>query len=551
MRGVGAAVVALVLAQGACGPPPPCGAAPAPPGLAAAQTPAGVDELLGETARLARAAGASELTVIASALGTEGDRAGAFLTTTKDKCLVVIARGSKGIGDVDLFVFQDDGSTLVADESSSDQAAVVVCPTTGERVYVSARVASGGGVFAVGAHEVAPERVVAVARAVGARALGEESGRLESWPGLEPKVVARRRALGSTWEDVRRFAAPVDPRAPTRTTVTIEARRCLDVLVVPSDDVASLEVVAETEDGRIAARAQGDGRDRVMVLCSELGEVVTIAARPRASAGMAAFVIGRSPVGAAPEIARSQTIDRVAQVLPVEGARAALAKELDLSWGKAKEVGQGTAKVGSRATLPVKLAEGCSRLDVIAGAPLGPVTAALWDDAGRLLAEATGALRATLYACGKARDVRLDVESRGRVGPFGVDLRLWAEKLPELLRAPAAAARLLDRVVGAEGTAPAGVEAARGVDLAADTLHTSSFIVAPSSCSEVVVTLDAGGSGVDLRLIDEASGDDVIGRGRTSASQRICAGNTPRRARVEISVDSGPAKALVLIRTER
>ena len=548
MRGRPSAVVALALLFAGCGESAPRPAAPEKPSVLAPPGDAQTVALLEPIATAAQKVGAGELAIVATALGAEGDRAGAFVAVPADRCVLFFARGSVGVGDVDIFAFQDDGSSLVSDESSSDQAAVIVCPPAPDRVYVSARIASGTGLLAVGALQVNEAAAPAAARAIGARVVGSESGRLESWPGLEARVVAHRDALGGAWEDVRRFAAAVDARAATRTTLNIEAGRCIDVLVVPSEEVANLEVVAEAEDGRIVARAVPEGRDRSLVLCSELGDTTTIAARPRASSGTAAFVIARSRPGARSELARAHPIDRVTQSLSVDGARAALAKELDPTWGKGKAVGLGQAKVGSRASQPIKLPKGCSRVDVIAGAPLGPLTAALWDADGNLLAEATGSLRATLYACGPARDVRLDVESRGRVGPFGVDVRGWDDPTQELLKLPLAAARLFERLAGGGDAAPDFARGANGIALAPSKLHTSSFVIAPSSCKEVIAAVDAGGSGLEVRLVDEATGDDAIGRGRFVASQRLCAGGSPRRARLELRLDLGPARALVLVR---
>jgi hypothetical protein len=547
-RGVLVAGVLLgAWAAGAgCSSSPPCPSPPRPLAVDTAPAP-GADLLTGVAAK-SRAAGAGELVVLASSIGAEGDRAGGFLRLPKDRCVLVFARGSRGVGDVDLFAFQDDGGTVAADESSADQAALLLCPPLPDRVYVSARIASGSGLVAVGVQDVAPEKATLAARAVGARAAGEESGRLESWPGLEAKIVAHRRAIGSSWEDIRRFAAPVDARAPTRTTVTIEAGRCIDVLLVPSEEVASLEVVAEAEDGRIVARAQAEGRDRSMLLCSEFGESVTVSARPRGSSGMVAFVVARSPVGGASEVSRSARIDRVSQSLSVEGARAALAKELDPSWGKSKGVGSGQAKVGSRSNVPLKLAAGCSRVDVVAGSPLGPLSAALWDPEGKLVSEVTGSLRATLLSCGAARDARLDVESRGRPGPFVVDVRTWADAGSELVRHPFAAARLFDRIVGPTDLAPDSLAGAKPIDLAAGKLHASSFVVAPASCTEVIAALDATGGGLEVRLVDAATNEDFIGRGRFVASQRVCAGPSARKVALELRVDDGPARALVLVR---
>ncbi len=518
--------------------------------LAVSTAAAASNELLAGLIERAEKAGATTTLVVSEGLGSEGDRTGGYLTLPKERCVLVFARGSKGVGDLDLFVYADDGTALATDESSSAEAAVVVCPPHADRAYVTARIATGAGVVAVGAAEISVDKAAAAANAVGARSRGEESGRLESWPGLETTVAAHRKSIGSSWEDVRRFATLVDPRAATRTTVAIEAGRCLDVLVVPSEEVPSLEVVAEDDGGRIVARAQIEGRDRAraMVVCSDAGDTISVVARPRGGSGLAAFVLGRSPKKAASEIETRVRIEHVSQAGTAERARAELAKLVDVGWGKGKASGSGEARLGRRTSLDLKLATGCSRLDVVAGHPLGPLSAALWDDAGSLLAESAGSSRATLYACGPARTTRLDVESGGRPGPFVVDARTLVDTPAEALKRPLAAARLIDRVIGSSDEDPKMLAGVRAIDLDAGKLFSSSFVVPASACTEVVVALDAG-AGLDVRVVDEASGEDAIGRGQQVASQRICGNKSSRRAKLEVRVDQGPAPGLVLFRT--
>ncbi len=532
---------------GCSGAPPPC---PDPNDkLALATAPRPGYGLLDPLVERAEQAGARQITVIADGVGSEGDRTGGYIKLPSKSCVVVFARASKGVGDLDLFVYADDGTIVATDESSSAEAAVVLCPPVPERVYVAARIANGGGSLSVGAAEVEPGAAPRVASALGARTQGQESGRLESWPGLEAKVAAHRKALGSSWEDVRRFATLVDPRAATRSSITIDPGRCIDVMVVPSEEVPSLEVVAEEKGGRIVARAASEGRDRTLVLCSDAGDEITIAARPRGGAGLAAFVIGRSPKRAASEIAHKTRIEHLSQSETAETARTLLAKQVDLSWGKGNPAGAGEARLGSRTTLDLRLAEGCSRLDVVAGHPLGPLTAALWDGAA-LLAESSGSARATLYACGPKRALRLDVESGGRPGPFVVDARTVSGQSADVQKRPLAAARVLDRFIGSSDDPPTLLGDARAVELDSARMLSSSFVVPQSSCTEVVVALESG-AGVEVRIVDEASGDDVIGRGLSVASQRLCGNKSSRRAKLEVRVDKGPAPALIAFQTSK
>lgn len=507
--------------------------------------------LLSDTATRAAAAGAGDLLVAADGVASEGDRVGAFVSLPEGACAIVFARGSKGVADLDLFAFQDDGTPYATDESASAEASLLLCGPHPDRLFFSTRVASGAGRVALGVQPVPPAAAPRVAAAIGAHARGEESGRLESWPGLEAKIAEHRREIGSSWEDVRRFATLLDPRAPTRTTLAIEPGRCLDVLVAPSDEVSSLEVVVEDESARVIARAQTDGRDRTIVLCSEQGDSVTIAARPRGGSGLAAFVLGRSPKGAASEIAETVSIASASPTTTVERARVALAKEIDLGWGKGASGGVGEAKVGSRSSLEVKLGVGCTRLDVIAGKPLSPVSAALWAEDGALISEDGGGLGATLYSCSAAaKGARVDVESLGRPGPFAIETRTWKSSPAELAERPLAGARLLARVLGRAEADPSTLGSLSKLELAAGKLFTSSTVIQPGVCAEVVVASDAAEpAGVELRLVDESAREDVLGRGRFVASQRLCANRSARKIRVEARTSGPTTAALLLVRS--
>jgi hypothetical protein len=501
---------------------------------------------------VALAAGATDARSLDDTLGGEGDRAGAFVELPPSRCVLAFARGSETIADVDLFVFREDGAILGADESSSAEAGVLACPgsTDPGRVFVSARIASGVGRVAVGVALVEPERALATARATRARAPDDETGRLESWPGLEAKIVRHRAGLGGGWEDVRRFAVSLDPRAPLRLGARVEPGRCVDVLVTPSDELATVELVAESEDGRVVARGRAEGRDRALVLCSERGHAPSLVVRPRGGGGAAAVIVARSRPGVRAELEASVPIDPLEPLRPLADERTRRAREVHPAWGAARLVATAEARSGRRTSVDVPLGPGCTRLDVVAGAPLGPVSAAIWDVDARRLAETDGPRVAPLLACVSASStVRLDVESRALPGPFAVELRAGATLPPALGSAPRAAARLFDRVVAPYERAPASLASAALVALEAGRRFDTSAIVAPNTCAELVVALDEG-RGVEVRRIDDATGEDAIGRGAYVASERLCAGASPRRARFEITSAAASSRALVVTHVE-
>ena len=547
--------IGLAAALAACGGP---AAPPVPPrqaGPAALHVTA--DRLEGRTwlagaAARAAAVGAGPLQVLGADLASEGDRVGAFVEIPADECVLAIARTSPTIADVDLFAYEDDGDPFASDETPDSDSAVLVCPPHPRRLYVAARVMSGSGVLAVGVQSVPRGAADAVAHAVGARGRpGEESGRLESWPGLEAKIREHRARLGSRWEDVRRTAMPLDPRAATRMSITIEAGRCFDVLVTPSDEVSSVEVVAEDPTGRIVARARERGRDRTLLLCSAEAAEVTIAVRPRASQGLGAVIVGRSAIGAEPELADAASIAHLTETRELPDARVAHERSIaGRGYGAAKTVATGKALVGTRASFPVELPQGCARIDVVAGKPLASVEAELWDDKGSLLGASRGGAGATLFACGPGGAARLDLAALARPGPFAIELRKERSSPPLLVSHPVAAGRLLGRMnAGAEPAAASAAESVQAVPLDAATRRTLPLSVPANGCVEVIAAADAGGAGVDLRLVDASTGESALSRARHVVADRLCAGPAAKTGSIEVRLAAGKSDVLVLTRT--
>lgn len=551
---------ALLIAAASMG----CGSAPSNANAPASSKPSGPAALrvssdkvdgklwLAPDAARATVAGAGALHVLGADIASEGDRVGAFVDVPERECVVFIARTSPTIADVDLFAYEDDGSAFATDESPDADATLLVCPPHPKRLYVVARVMSGTGFLSVGAQSVPAEAADKVAQATGARGRpGQDSGRLDAWPGLEAKIREHRAAVGSRWEDVRRVALPVGPRAASRVSVGIDAGRCADILVVPSDEVASLEVLAEDATGRIFARGREQGRDRALTLCSAEAAQVSVAVRPRASQGLVAVVIGRSQVGAEAELTPSARIDHVTQTLDLTAARKSHEKALAarVTYGPAKMVATGAARTGSRSTVPIELPAGCARVDVVAGKPLADMLAELWDERGSLLGDARGGAVATLFACGAGGAARLDVEALGRPGPFAVELRKDKTAPAALVAHPVAAGRLLARMnAGSAAASAADAAAAQVVALDSAALKRLPLPVPANACVEVIAALDAGGSGVDLRLVNPATDESTLTRARHVVADRLCAGALAIAGAAEVRLAAGKVDALVLIR---
>jgi hypothetical protein len=508
--------------------------------------------LLAPVALAAAAAGAGSLAPIGAAVVGEGNQIGSFVEVRADDCLLALARAGPTMRDVDLFVFDDGGERLGSDESPEPHGAVLVCPPHPRRLYVAARVVSGTGIVALGVMPLAREAAAAVAVAVGARG-GEsgDSGQLAAWPGLETKIRERRRQLGSSWEDVRRLAMPLDPRAYAAVSVPLAAKRCVDVLVAPDDEVQGLDLLAVDEVGRVVARGRPPGRDRSLTLCSELKRSVTLMVRPRASGGLAAVVISRSPEGAAPEIAERTWIDAATPIVPLENAVVRHAEQMRAVGGETpRRLATVRLSAGAVVAVPVSLGGGCTRLDVVGASPLAAFTAELWTEGGRRLASARGGESAALFHCGGQVSARLELTAVEAGGPAAVLARHDARPPAALLQLGTAASRLLERLEGATGPVGAAIAApATRVHLDDRSRHEVVLDVGARTCSDVVVALDEGAHGVALRLMDQATGSELGARGRHVASERICADDTGRRVRLELGVAAGAATALLLVRT--
>lgn len=509
------------------------------------------ESLLIADASRVREAGAGPLQVAASEYLSEGDRTGAFVSIPEKACALVLARGSASVVDVDLFAYEDDGSTFGVDESSDADPAILICPPHPKRLFVSARVVSGGGLVGIGVQPVPPEVMTAVEEVVGTRGRsGGETGRLESWPGLEAKLIEHRAWLGGSWEDVRRAALPVAPRAPTRLTVAIEGDRCVDVFVSPGEEVGSLEVVAEDASGRIIARGKERGRERALVICSAISTEISIAVRPRVSTGIVAIVASRSRPGTAAAIEPGARAEFVTETRELADVRAALEKRLvDKGYGAAKQLTTGKANLGSRSPLAFDLPAGCSRIDVIAGKPLADVGATLWDDKGILLAEGRGGAGVSLFSCGAGGPARIDVEAFSRPGPYAIELRKDKLAPTALVNHPWAASRLLG-VLDGGGTrvSVAAAESAVHVTLDASVRSNVPFDIPAKGCVEVIAALDRLGVGIDMRLVDAMTGENTVTRGRFVVMERRCAADAAVKAIAEFRLSSGKADALVLTR---
>lgn len=552
----GPCLFALVLA--ACGGAP-SGSAPSSPRapLGAPRVVPGSLEakpLLGDTPARATALGAGPLTIVASGPMNEGERMGAFVEVPPDACLLAYGRASTSLEDIDVAAFSAEGTPVAVDEGPDPKPSVLVCPPHPDRVYVALHAASGNGLAAIGAQLVPRERAAEVGRGVGARGAASGATRSpEAWPGLDDQVRAHRLAIGGTWEELRRVAVAIDQRAVSAVALPIEEGGCTDVLVVPDEEVAFLDVDVLDGDGRLVARAKESSAAKSITVCSPIAVSGSLHVRPHVGRGLAAVVLGKAkPDGVRAISARPETA-WVVPAQPLETTRAtrnaALAKAGYGAPGLQKD---GQLQLTRRATVPIDLAGAgaCTRVDVVAGAPLAMVDAAVWDDGGQLLATGDGADGATLFACGKGK-ARVDLGTRGRPGPYALLARTEKWRDPAFAAHPLAAGRMLGRAaVGPTALHEGTLAGVRHAVLDASRQYVQNASIPASSCLRVAFGTEGEGTGLEVRLVDVVSGDELDrAHGQNAATLRACTSGAIRSVRIEARATAGKLDAVIGERT--
>lgn len=515
-----------------------------------------VVHLLADVPERASRAGAGPVAIVAGGPMSEGDRLGAFVEVPLDACLLLYGRASPSLEDVDLAAFADDGSALVVDESSDRTPTLLLCPPHPARVFVAARAAIGAGLCVIGAQLVPKDQSTEVGAALGAR--GRSGGppkAPDAWPGLDEHVRLHRVVLGGTWTEQRRVAIAVDARTVSTVAFNVEEGGCSDALVVPDDDVAVVDVDALDAEGRLVARAKDSGPARSVTVCSQTPISGSLQVRPHAGRGAVAVVLAKTK-GAGRELLARPEIAWVAPSLSLEATRAARNATLaKAGYGAPSSSQSGQLRLGNRITLPVELVGApnvCTRIDLVGGAPLALVEASVWDDAGALLATAEGVSDTTLFVCGRGR-VRMDLATRGRGGPYSVLVRPERWRDASFSAHPLAAGRMLGRSAIAPGWIHEGGGASvRQASLDAVHKYVQNAIVSPSSCLRIAIGIEGEGTGLEARLFDAGTGDELDrSHGQTAASVVACADAAARPVRLELRATAGKVDAIVGERTTK
>jgi len=557
----GAGAGALV---GCKSPAPPVAASPAHPPPPPRVIPGDLDAsaLLGEVPTRASRLGAGAVTLVASGEAVEGERVGAFVELPNDACVLAYARASSSIEDLDLAAFDDDGTPVAIDEGPDPKPTLLLCAVPGHagpsRVYVAAHVVNGEGLVGVAAQTVPRDRAEEVSRALGAHgAVGDGPQPADAWQGLDDHVRAHRLALGGTWDEFRKAAVVLDSRVPTVVTFPVEAGSCVDAVLVPGDEVALLEVEAVDDAGRVVARAREGGSDRTLTVCSPMTFEGSLVIRPHVGRGLAAVVLAKTRASSSRDLTTKPDVLWESTSVPLEAAKTEREGTLaHAGYGAASFSTKGDLALGHRTTIPLDLGAGggCTRIDVVAGAPLALVDARVWSDKGdksELVTSGEGAWGAAVFACAHGK-VRIDLEARGRGGPFAVTTRPEKWKDAAFARSPLAAARMIARAAeGAEAILLGAPSSARALSLDPDKLVAWSETVVAGQCVQVSAGAEGEGTGLELRAFDATSGEEIDrSHAEHAVSVRACAEPVAARGvRFELRTTSGKLDAVVGERT--
>ncbi len=501
--------------------------------------------LLGDVPVRASRLGAGAPAMVASGEAVENEWVGGFVDIPRAQCLLAYARGSASIVDVDVAIYSDEGTQLAVDEGRDVHPTVMLCPPRPDRVYVAGHVAEGEGLVAVGAQIVPKEAATVVGRSLGARgALTDGPRPAEAWPGLEEAVRTHRDALGGTWEEVKRMAMSVDARMPTYVGLPIEADQCVDALILPDEDVALLDIEALDERGRVIARAREGAGARTLTVCSPVAVNGSLAVRPHVGRGMAAVDVARARGDVVRDLSVRPDLAWAMTTQPLEAAERArnslLAKN---GYSAPVTTTKGTLALGRRITVPLELksqGDACARVDVVAGAPLALVDARVWSDTGSLLASGEAASSLALFVCAHG-NARLDLETRGRPGPFAVTVRPETWKDAAFAAHPLAASRMLARAAEGPERLMEGKETpARALSLDSSRLVSWTENVPGGRCVAAAIGAEGEGAGIELRAIDAADGAEIDRSEATDgANVRVCAGAEARTVRFEARASTG------------
>jgi hypothetical protein len=499
-----------------------------------------------EDGKRAEIAGAEPARVLIAEAGAVGDRFSSVVEVSAQDCLLVMARGSEKIVDLDLYTYAEDGTVLAVDDKPNAKPVLLVCPPHPKHVYLTVRIAAGQGLVAMGVHRVAANDANPVRHALQIASENLEETAVPPERDLESRITSHHQLIGGNWVAVAQSSMAVDSRVPTVTGLTIQENSCLDLLVVPPPRVVALEIELLDERGYTLGRAPMGDRDRWLVACSKEQRSVTLQVRPHEGSGTATLLMSRGTL----EMGRSirqviELSDGQSLRVITEAEHKALEK---LGYAREKVLDSFSIERGFQRRFVTNGARSCTRFDIFAGAPSLGVQARLYTASGELLSAAGGLAHFPLLACSEGR-MTMVIETQGRGGPVQIEQRQESSNSPYAINLPRAAARMFQRAwyLGKAKTF-SQFKNLESIPLTDERVWERELKLDAGHCFYYFMSLDGDASGIDLRIVD-AKTDEIMSGERhiDTAHAEICAkaGNAPHVYRITATVQSGKSLALL------
>ncbi len=499
-----------------------------------------------EDGKKAEIAGAVQPRVLVAEAGAVGDRFSSVVEVNAQDCVLFMARGSEKIVDLDLYSYAEDGTVLAVDDRPNAKPVLLVCPPHPKHVYVTARIAAGQGLVAVGAHRVAANDSNPVRHALQIASENLDEGGAAPEPDLESRIMAHHEAIGGNWVAVAQSSMAVDARVPSVAGLTIQENSCLDLLVVPSPRVSALEMELLDDNGYTLGRAPMGDRDRSVVACSKEKRSVTLQVRPHEGNGTATLLMSRGPL----ELTRSikQAIE-LSDGQPLRAITESEHKALEqLGYAREKLLGSFAIERGFQRRFVANGARTCTRFDIFAGAPSLGVQARVYTSSGQLLSAAGGLKHFPIIACLDGR-MTMVLETQGRGGPVQVEQRQESTDNPHANNLPRAAARMFQRAWFLGKAKTFGqFKNLESIQLTDERVWEREIKLDAGHCYDYFISLDGDASGVDLRIVDLTTDEIMSGeRHIDTAHAEICApaGDASRSYRITATIQSGKSQALL------
>jgi hypothetical protein len=484
---------------------------------------------LSSDSALARAAGAESASVIVAEAGAVGDRFTRVVETNDKACLLVMARASEKVADIDLYAYSEDGTALAIDDRPDPAPTLLLCPPHPRHVYVTARIATGQGMIAVGVHHVPLDRARRVQATL--RAVEQHDNRGDppkaSIADVDRRLREHLRGLGGRWTPVAQTTLAVDSRIPSLTGITVEPGGCIDALVLAPQTVSGLDVEALDAAGRTIGRAASTEQDKSLVVCAEERRTFSLQLRPHEGSGAVLVLVSRGSLPAG--LITERSVD-LSQRVAIEALARQVHRELR---ARKQPIGRTISQTilvrGEQQRVEDSVGAGCSRFDVFAGAPSLDVQARAYSAGGDLVAMNSGGQYLPLLVCARGK-VSLVFDAQTSGGP------LWIEKSQSrpngdvVAGNPRAASRLFLRAWQA-GLLMDFSDMARATKfhLAPKQVGEREISVMAGQCTDTFASLEGEASGIRLHRADPETGESSDGEQHPEAAhlQLCCPAGLP------------------------